>query len=105
MWIETSSALRMASKIDGLNPPDTSATYTMKIRIPFGSLSGGKGGRRRSGREEEREGEGGEGEGEEGGEGEGGGEEGGGRGEGEERGEEGGEGEDDDNRYKLLFAS
>jgi hypothetical protein len=33
----------MASKIDGLNPPDTSATNTMKIRIPFGSLIGGKG--------------------------------------------------------------
>jgi hypothetical protein len=33
----------MASKIDGLNPPDTSATNTMKIRIPFGSLSGGGG--------------------------------------------------------------
>ena len=48
MWIETSSALRMASKIDGLNPPDTSATNTMKIRIPFGSLSGGKGGGRGS---------------------------------------------------------
>jgi hypothetical protein len=44
MWIETSSALRMASKIDGLNPPDTSVTNTMKISIPFGSLSGGKGG-------------------------------------------------------------
>jgi hypothetical protein len=32
----------MASKIDGLNPPDTSATNTMKIRIPLGSFSGGK---------------------------------------------------------------
>ena len=39
----------MASKIDGLNPPDTSATNKMKIRIPFGSLSGRKGEGRGSG--------------------------------------------------------
>jgi hypothetical protein len=71
MWIEMASALQMASSIDGLNPPDTSATNIMKIRVSFGSL------RRRTG------GGGGGGEGGEGGRGgEGGGEGGGGGGEG-----------------------
>jgi len=55
MWIETPNALRMASKIDGLNPPDTSATNTMKIRIPFGSLSGGGEGEGKGGGAEEEE--------------------------------------------------
>jgi hypothetical protein len=33
MWIETSSVLRMVSKIDGLYPPDTSVTSVYKL--PF----------------------------------------------------------------------
>jgi hypothetical protein len=31
MWIETSSVLRMVSKIDGLYPPDTSVTSVYKL--------------------------------------------------------------------------